>query len=434
MSRERPDASEGDLNLSPLRGRYRARFPGDQALDMLSRDEGSFLHQALSTPCIDLLQGASGASLTTAAGRELLDFHGNSVHQLGHGHPTVVAAIKAQLDALPFCPRRYTNAPAIALAEQLGGRWPGPEGKVLLAPGGTEAVGMALKLARAATGRFKTISFWGAFHGASLDAISVGGERIFRQGAGPLLPGAIHVPPPGEAGAGELGTPEYIDYVMEHEGDVGALIAEPLRSTVVRPFPDGYWPAVAEVCRRHGALLIFDEIPTCLGRTGHLFASELAGVAPDMICLGKGLGGGVFPLAALVARADLDLARGGALGHYTHEKSPVGAAAALATLEVIEREGLVRRARDLGAATLARLEALARRHPQVHEARGVGLMLALELTDPAAAERALYAALERGLSFKVSAGTVLTLCPPLNISEPEMDRALEILEQALQVA
>jgi len=363
-------------------------------------------------------------------GRTLLDFHGNSVHQVGYGHPHVLAAVREQLDALPFCPRRFTNGPAVELARELGRVTPVNPGKVLLAPGGAEAVGMALKLARVATGRFKTVSFWGSFHGASLDAISVGGERIFRQGAGPLLPGCIHVPPPGEGPDG-LGTPEYIDYVMDHEGDVAALIAEPLRATTVRPFPDGYWPEVAEICRRHGALLIFDEIPTCLGRTGYMFACEATGVAPDMLCLGKGLGGGVFPLAALVARADLDLAGAGALGHYTHEKSPVGAAAALATLEVIRNEGLVERARDLGAATLERLGHMAARHSMITEVRGVGLLLAVELATDQAAERAMYASLERGLSYKVSDRRVITLCPPLNISEAELDRALEILEASL---
>src|SRR5260370_3124298 len=125
-----------------------------------------------------------------------MDFHGNNVHQVGFRNPRVIAAIKAQLDQLPFCPRRYTNFPAIRLAKKLAELAPGNLKKVLFAPGGTTAIGMALKLTRAATGRFKTISMWDSFHGASLDAISVGGEAIFRRDIGPLLPGAGPVPPP----------------------------------------------------------------------------------------------------------------------------------------------------------------------------------------------------------------------------------------------
>ena len=191
---------------------------------------------------------------------------------------------------------------------------------------------MALKLARAATGRFKTISMWDSFHGASLDAISIGGEAIFRQGIGPLLPGAEHVPPPDPAGCPfcedrcNLKCADYIEYVLEKEGDVAAVVAETVRSTPFIPPPD-YWKRVRAACDRHGALLILDEIPTCLGRTGTIFAFEQYGIVPDMVCIGKGLGGGIFPLAALIAREDFNRAMPGrALGHYTHEKNPVACA------------------------------------------------------------------------------------------------------------
>ena len=163
---------------------------------LLDEDARYFLHQSLSTPCLNALQSCQGAWIEDVEGRRYLDFHGNNVHQVGFGHPRVIAAIKQQIDTLSFCTRRYTCEPAIALARKLAELAPGDLQRVLFAPGGTSAIGMALKLARIATGRFKFISMWDSFHGASLDAISVGGEAMFRNGVGPLLPGCEHVPPP----------------------------------------------------------------------------------------------------------------------------------------------------------------------------------------------------------------------------------------------
>jgi 4-aminobutyrate aminotransferase len=202
------------------------------------------------------------------------------------------AAVKEQLDRLPFCTRRYTCEPAIALARRLSELAPGPLRRGLFAPGGTSAIGMALKLARVATGRFKFISMWDSFHGASFDAISVGGEAAFRQGIGPLLPGCEHVPPPGPShcpfkcgAACNLACADYIEYVLEKEGDVAAVIGETVRCTPFIPPPD-YWKRVRAACDRHGALLILDEIAVGLGRTGRLFACEHFDAAPDMLVLG----------------------------------------------------------------------------------------------------------------------------------------------------
>ncbi len=156
---------------------------------LLDRDAAAFLHQSLSTPCLDALVEAEGIWLTDVEGRRYMDFHGNNVHQIGYRHPRVVRAVKDALDTLPFSPRRFTNGYAVELAERLAALAPDPLGKVLFAPGGTLAIGMALKLARVATGRHKTISLWDSFHGASLDAISIGGEAVFRKGIGPLLAG-----------------------------------------------------------------------------------------------------------------------------------------------------------------------------------------------------------------------------------------------------
>lgn len=437
--------SEGDLNLSPRRKQWLAEKINSETKAWLDEDAKYFLHQSLSTPCLNVFKGCDGIYVEDLQGRRYMDFHGNNVHQVGFRNRRVIDAIKAQLDELPFCTRRYTNIPAIKLAKKLAELAPGHLNKVLFAPGGTSAIGMALKLARAATGRFKTISMWDSFHGASLDAISVGGESIFRQGIGPLLPGTEHVPPPDPSQCpfkcGEqcsLQCAEYVEYVLKKEGDVAAVVAETVRSIPFIPPPD-YWKIIRAACDKHGALLILDEIPHGLGRTGRMFTCEHYGIVPDMLVIGKGLGGGVFPLAALLAREDLNVMPDRALGHYTHEKNPVACAAGLATIECIEADGLLENARALGEHALRRIERMKEKYPLVGGGRGLGLLLGIELVkdrqtrEPAsdAAERVMYRALEKGLSFKVSMGNILTLTPPLTITGEEMGRALGIIEECL---
>jgi len=408
--------SEGDLNLSSRRAAWQQRHNSPETMALLEADAQCFLHQSLSTPCLNVLKGAQGAWIEDREGRRYLDFHGNNVHQVGFAHPRVIAAIKRQLDELSFC--------------------------TLFAPGGTSAIGMALKLARVATGRFKFVSMWEAFHGASLDAISVGGEAAFRQGIGPLLPGCEHVPPPDNrhcpfkcGQACNLACADYIEYVLEREGDVAAVIAETVRCTPFIPPPD-YWKRIRAACDKHGALLILDEIPIGLGRTGRMFAFEHFGVVPDILVLGKGLGGGIFPLAAIIACDSLNIARDKALGHYTHEKNPVACAAGLATLEVIEQEKLVERAVRLGEHALKRFREMANRHRLIGDVRGLGLLMGIELLRDRTtleragdeAERVMYSALERGLNFKITMGNILTLTPALTVSQAELDRAIDILD------
>ena len=428
-------SAEGDVNLSGKRALWQHENVGAGARALLDDDARYFLHQSLSTPCLSAIKSAAGIWLEDVDGRRVMDFHGNSVHQLGHGHPRVVEAVKRALDALPFSPRRYTNEYAVRLAQKLAALAPGDLNRTLFAPGGAEAIGMALKLARLATGRHKTISMWDSFHGASIDAISIGGEALFRSGIGPLLPGTEHVQPcdPRHCHFGCGGTcnarcADYVEYVLEKEEDVAAVVVETVRSTDVQVPPPEYYKKIRAACQAHGALLILDEIPVCLGRTGTLFAFEPYGILPDMVVLGKGLGGGVFPMAALIAREDLNIAGDRALGHYTHEKSPVGCAAAL---EVIEEEKLLQRSRTLGARALARLETMKKKIPSIVDVRGIGLLLAVELKSAELAEEALYRCLSRGLSFKVGQGNVLVLAPPLVIEEEDLERALEILEECL---
>ncbi|ARA94228.1 aspartate aminotransferase family protein [Rhodothermaceae bacterium RA] len=438
--------SEGDLNLSPHRQAWQTRHLDETARRLVEDDARYFLHQALSTPCLNALQACEGPYIEDVQGRRLLDFHGNNVHQVGFRHPRVMQAVVEQLQTLPFCTRRYTNDRAVALAKKLVELAPDPLGRVLFAPSGADAMSMALKLARAATGRYKTISMWESFHGATLDTISVGGEAIFRQQIGPLLPGTEHAPPPDAhhclwdcAGTCRLKCAEYVAYMLEREGDVAAVVSETVRTTPFVP-PPAYWQIIREACDRHGTLLILDEIPHSLGRTGRFFTFQHYDIVPDLVVIGKGLGGGVFPLAALIARADLnEVMADKALGHFTHEKNPVACAAALAAIGVIEDEGLMPHAAELGAYTLERMRAMMERHPLIGDVRGLGLLMGMELvTDRTtmaratdAAERVMYAALRRGLNVKLTQGNILLLTPALTITRAQMDEALAILDESL---
>ena len=213
------------------------------------------------------------------------------------------------------------------------------------------------------------------------------------------------------------------------------MVAETVRSSPFIP-PKGYWQTIREACDRHGALLILDEIPNCLGRTGKMFTVEHYDIVPDMLVIGKGLGGGIFPLAALIAREDLDVAPDRALGHYTHEKNPVACAAALATIQVLEEERLLENARVLGDYALTRMHTMKQKHAAVGDVRGLGLLMGMELVKdrqtreraPDLAEEVLYRALGKGLNFKLSMGNIITLAPPLNITREQIDQALDILD------
>ena len=441
--------TEGESNTSTARRNWLSKSIGPKSAPLLQRDAEAFLHQSLSSPCVSTIARAEGIWIEDMDGRRYMDFHGNSVHHIGYGHPRLVAAIKKQLDDLPFAPRRFTNDPAVALAEKLAAIAPGDLGKLLFTTGGSDANEVALKIARAATGRFKTVSFWDAFHGAGMGAASVGGEATFRSHiAGPLMPGTEHVAPfacyrcpynhagPDVCG---LACAQMVDYVLGREGDVAAVIAEPMRAVPYVP-PPGFWSAVREACNRHGALLIMDEIPTGLGKTGRMFAFEHDEVIPDIVTLGKALGGGILPIAACIARRDLDVCGDFAIGHYTHEKNPVTARAALTTLEIIEEEGLVARAEMLGQYAMDYLHDQLADLPIVGDIRGRGLMFGVEIVEDRAdktpgndrAERIYYACLGAGLSFKISQGCVLTLSPPLTITKEDLTRALDIVVTAVR--
>ena len=439
--------TEGDINFSDERRRWNNQITDPLTLRLLDDDARYFLHQSMSSPCLDVLAGCNGSALETLSGRRILDFHGNNVHQVGYGNDFVIGRLIRQLHQLPFSPRRYTNQPAIELAKKLAGLLPSDLNRSLFAPGGTSAIDMAIKLARVVTGKHKLVSVQDSFHGASLDAISAGDEEAFKKYMGPLLPGVFHIPGPssyrgifGEDENGQLRYAGLLEEIIEKEGDIGAFLVETVRNTDVQIPSLAYWQKIREICTTHGVLLILDEIPIALGRTGKMFAFENFGIEPDILCLGKGLGGGIIPIAAMIARDSYNVAKNVSLGHYTHEKSPLGCAAALATLEFIDRENILQKVMDDGLWLKRELERLKECFPLIGDIRGMGLLWGLELVkDPLTKKKAdteaeiiMYECLRNGLNFKVSQGNVIQLSPTLTINREELQLAMSILTDAFK--
>ncbi|MCR9908212.1 aspartate aminotransferase family protein [Vibrio campbellii] len=438
--------SEGDVNTTPARQAWNASMDDERTQALLKRDSEVFLHQAMSTPCLDTLEAAEGIYIQDATGKKYMDFHGNNVHQLGYGHPHVIKRVQEQIAKLPFSPRRFTNETAIECAEKLTQICGGELNRVLFAPGGTSAVGMALKLARHITGNYKVVSLWDSFHGASLDAISVGGEACFRQGMGPLMAGVERIPPAVSyrgafpvADGSDVHYADYLEYVIEKEGGVGAFIAEAVRNTDVQVPSKAYWKRIREICDKHNVMLVIDDIPNGMGRSGEWFTYQAYDIEPDMLCIGKGLGGGLVPIAAMVTKDKYNTAEQISMGHYTHEKSPIGCAAALATMEAIEQDGLLDKAKADSQFMREKLLEMKAKYPVIGDVRGIGMLWGIELvTDHESkaraydeAEAVLYQCLNNGVSFKVSQGNVIQLSPPLIITREQLTEALAIFEEAI---
>ncbi|EPR2981226.1 aspartate aminotransferase family protein [Vibrio parahaemolyticus] len=438
--------SEGDVNTTPARQAWNASMDDERTQALLKRDSEVFLHQAMSTPCLDTLEAAESIYIQDATGKKYMDFHGNNVHQLGYGHPHVIKRVQEQIAKLPFSPRRFTNETAIECAEKLTQICGGELNRVLFAPGGTSAVGMALKLARHITGNYKVVSLWDSFHGASLDAISVGGEACFRQGMGPLMAGVERIPPAVSyrgafpvADGSDVHYADYLEYVIEKEGGVGAFIAEAVRNTDVQVPSNAYWKRIREICDKHNVMLIIDDIPNGMGRSGEWFTYQAYDIEPDMLCIGKGLGGGLVPIAAMVTKDKYNTAEQISMGHYTHEKSPIGCAAALATMEAIEQDGLLDKVKADSQFMREKLLEIKAKYPVIGDVRGIGMLWGIELvTDHESkaraydeAEAVLYQCLNNGVSFKVSQGNVIQLSPPLIITREQLTEALAIFEEAI---
>jgi len=439
---------EGDINVSKLRTAWMNTFDA-QSMDVLTADEDVFMKQSMSTPCLNVIVDAQGCYITDKRGKTYLDFHGNSVHQVGYKNSVVIAAVKQQLDELPFIPRRYTADIVVKAARALIDKTISKDFKVLFTPSGSAAVGIALKIARKVTGKHKVISMWESFHGAGLDAISVGGEYVFNKDMGPLMPGSIKaIPYNGYRNLINSTSKQkvanfcldYIEYIIKNEGDIGAILLEPIRATDTHVPPKQYFQRLRDICDQQGIVLIFDEIPTALGRSGEFYVHQTFGIEPDILVLGKGLGGGVIPQAAVLAKSKYDNAQDISLGHYTHEKPAAGCAAICATIRYIDDNKLLENCRTQSAFAIQCSTTLYNKYSCIGDFRITGLLITFELvTDRASkgknnklAEQILYYCLEHGLSFKLSAGNCITWHPPLIVTKEQLTFAFHLFEAAIQ--
>jgi ornithine--oxo-acid transaminase len=337
--------------------------------------------------------GGDGAHLIDAGGERYLDLYsGYGVFALGRNHPEVIEAVQAVMDA------RTGNLPQLGvtllsgvLAEQLVARAPESVAAMVPANTGTETVEAAIKISRAATGRPRILFAEHAFHGLTLGSLSLNGDSNFRRGFGPLVPNCEAVPF-GDTGALERALAM---------GNVAAFIVEPIQGKGVNLPPAGYLQEAQRLCQDAGTLFVLDEVQTGMGRTGRLFALEHWNLAPDLICLSKALSGGLVPVGAvLVSRRAFDAVFDGmerAVRHgSTFGGNDLSAAAALATLRVLERDGLVARAERLGALLLELTTPLVDRYETVRDVRGLGLMWGIEFAEPVRpGRRSVFRAIER---------------------------------------
>jgi putrescine aminotransferase len=370
----------------------------------------------------------SGAVLRDADGNEYIDcLGGYGVFSLGHAHPGVVAAVSEQLRRLPLSSKTFLNAPLADLAERLAHLAPGDLRYSFFCNSGAEAVEGAIKFARMATGRAKIVSAVGSYHGKTLGALSASGRDVFKAPFAPLLPGFEFVPF-GDEGA----------LAAAVDAETAAVLLEPVQGeNGVRIPPADYLPTARALCDRTGALLILDEVQTGLGRTGKMFACDHAGVAPDLMTLAKALGGGVMPIGAILGtpavwdRVFRD-------NPYIHTSTFGGGEAAcvagLATLDVLEREGLVARAAEVGPRLRDGLAEVAARFPALlTEVRGLGLMIGVEFTDSDVGKLAIGALVRQGVvaAYTLNNPKVMRFQPPLVITDAQIARVLAAFDAAM---
>ncbi len=396
-----------------------------------------------------------GIRVEDVDGNEFLDFAaGIAVTSTGHCHPEVVAAIQKQAaELLHISGTDFYNEPLTDLAERLSAvaPMPGPH-RFFYGNSGAEAVECALKVARYHTGRQHVISFFGAFHGRTMGALSLTASKPQQKRRfAPLVPGVTHIPYPyvyrgcsGDAKEQEawaLNCARYIEdklfkTILPPE-EVAAIFIEPIQGEggyVVAP--DNFLHELRAICNRHGILLVVDEVQSGAGRTGKWWAIEHSGVEPDIVCMAKGIASGM-PLGVCMTKAEImDWAPGSHAS--TFGGNPVSIAAALATMDILDRE-LIANAAKVGGQMLERLNGWKKTHPLVGDVRGRGLMIGVELVkdkvtrEPATElrNRIETLAFERGLMILGCGETTLRFCPPLVINEHEATVALDIVEEAL---
>ena len=397
---------------------------------------------------MNVLSKTEGAYITDLNGKRYLDLHGNGVHNAGFSNPKVIEAVKAQLDEnLSFTPRRYTNLPAIKLAKKLTEITPDGLDRVLFCPGGSQAIEMAVMLAKQVTGKWKTISYWDSYHGTGFQASSIGGEEHFTVGQGPMVPGAFHVEFPNYYRNPwgftdqEIIDQEYlrqIKNILHRNPDIAAIVAEPISATPVVP-SYGYWQQIQDLCEQYNILLIFDEIIEGFGRTGKMFASEHF-VTPDVLVIGKSLGGGLVPFAGIVTKEKYNTLQHRSIGHFTHEKNPLCSAAGLAEINYIEEHNLVQNAADLGDYLMDQLAELKEIYPLIGNIAGKGFHIGIDLVKDREtkeraveeAEKLMYDCFQQGVAFKIIEGNIITLRPSLILTKDDCDFIISTLKVALE--
>jgi 4-aminobutyrate aminotransferase/(S)-3-amino-2-methylpropionate transaminase len=391
---------------------------------------------------------ARNAELWDVEGKRYIDFGaGIAVVNTGHSHPRIVAAIKRQLDAFSHsCIMITPYASAVELAERLCAAVPIEDARAMFVSTGAEAVENAIKIARALTGRPGVIAFSGGFHGRTNLCMGLTGKVVpYKKGFGPFTPGIYHAPFPAEylgvSADASLAALEQLFKSDIEAGQVAAIIIEPVQGEGGF-YPEGFLARLRALCDTHGILLIADEIQTGYARTGRMFAIEYAGVEPDIMTVAKGIAGG-FPIAAVVGRqAVMDGPEPGGLGG-TYAGSPLGCAAGLAVLDVIEEEGLCERALEVGKRLVTGLRRLQQKHPdRIGDIRALGAMVAMELVvggdaakpDAALAKALCARALEAGLILLSCGvrGNVIRLLAPLTIDYAHLDEGLDILERSFE--
>jgi putrescine aminotransferase len=373
---------------------------------------------------------ASGTTIWDQNGKAYLDFAGGyGVFTLGHSHPRVIAAVKAQMDRMSLSGKTMFNIELGRAAKRLAEIAPGDLQYSFWCNSGTEALEGAIKLARGATGRAKIVATHDAYHGKTLGALSISGRATFQTPFAPLLADVVHV---------SFGNAAVLDAALR---DAAAFVVEPVQGEggVNVPLP-GYLRAVREACDRAGALFIADEVQTGLGRCGYLFAVERDDVVPDVITLAKGLSGGIIPVGAYIARPDAwnrAYAKAPLIHTSTFGGSEIACAAALAAIDVLLDDDLVANARARGEQLLDGCKTLALEYPQViREARGLGLLVGVELTNEGYGGWIIPEMLKAGVTaaWTLNQQRVIRLEPPLIVTEGEVDIALGAFSAGVEAA
>jgi 4-aminobutyrate aminotransferase len=427
-------------------------LPGPKARAIVERDH-QYTAPAYGRVYPLVVQAGRGMVIEDVDGNLFLDFMaGIAVANTGHSHPRVVKAIEEQARKfLHICGSDYYYEPMVDLAEKLSRLAPGggPK-KVFFTNSGTETVEAAIKLARYHTKRQHIIAFHGAFHGRTLGALALTASRAsHRAHFGPLIPGVHHVPygfchrcpyhlTYGSCGIECVRVLEKI--VFRHDvrpEEVAAIFVEPIQGEggYVVPPPE-YLPMLQELCRKHGILLVADEIQSGFGRTGKMFASEHWGIEPDILCAAKGIASGM-PLGAMIARAEISSWTKSTHGS-TFGGNPVACAAALATIQLLE-EGLVENAAEVGNYLTEKLTGLKTRHAVIGDVRGLGLMIGVDFEridgsrapDGTLRDQAMQRCFEKGLLLLSCGESTLRFCPPLIVNKDEVDTAVDIFDSAL---